>query len=103
MSYLQQAVPDNCDREFVTMPLQGSTGIFCRKHGREVKHGNIGLAVVIDSVVQTWKLVIGGEVSRLFCIGQQCILVYVLSGQELHSVIVVLQEEVGHQLVLHEA
>lgn len=77
----------------MTVPLYNPRSIVRGKHGREVKHGYIRLAVVIDGVLWIWQHVIGGEVCSLPGVVQQSILVDVLFGEQLDSVIVVLKNE----------
>lgn len=90
LSHLQQTVTHKRHQQFVTMPLAHHGGILWRIHAGEVKHGYVGLAVVVDGKVQCRQLVVGGEIRSLTGIRQQRSLVHVSPGQQQLRVSIVL-------------
>lgn len=49
---LEEAVPDQRHEELVAVLLTHQRRILGRVHAREVKHGHVGLPVVVDGKVQ---------------------------------------------------
>ena len=80
------------------MSLDNATGVFRCEHGREVEHGDVGLAEVVDGVVEGGQLVVGGEVGRLPRVPQQGLVVHVVLGQQRGHIPVVLTQN-GHSVV----
>lgn len=83
------------------LPDQGSVlrGI----HAGEVKQGYIWMSIVVQCIVQRWKLVVGAKVSCLTCVGQQSFLVDIISTQQSLCLYVVLylDESLSQRLHLH--
>lgn len=90
LSNLQQAVAHQRHQEVVAAALAHHGSVVRRIHAGEVKHGNVGLAVVVDGKVQGGQLVVGGEVCGLTGVRQQRCLVHISPGQQQLRVGVVL-------------
>ena len=64
------------------MALADHGGVLRGVHAGEVKHGHVGLTVVVDGKVERRKLLIGGEVRGLARVRLQRNLVDVVPGEE---------------------
>lgn len=73
--------------------LYNSASVLCVEDGGEVKHGDVWLAVVVVSKVEGGELVLGGHVSGLLGVGEQCFLVHVVPGQQPCGVLIVLGKQ----------
>ena len=70
------------------------------KHGREVEHGDVRLAVVVDGEVEVRHLVLGGKVGGVPGVVEEALLVDVGVGEQLDGVGLVLDEDAALQQAL---
>ena len=70
------------------------------KHGGEVEHGDVRLAVVVDGEVEVRHLVLGGKVGGVPGVVEEALLVDVGVGEQLDSVGLVLDEDAALQQAL---
>lgn len=61
------------------------------EHGGKIKHGDVGLAVVVDGVVKVRELLIGGEVGSFSSVIHQIVSVDIGRGQKRGCVWIVLE------------
>lgn len=79
---LEQTVAHQGHHQLMPTLLPDQGGVLWGVHAREVKHGYIGLPVVVDGVVQGRQLVVRAKVGRLSSVGEQRFLVDVVGAQQ---------------------
>jgi hypothetical protein len=62
ISNLKQTVAYKPEKDSMPSHLLGATSILGGKHGGKVKHGDVRVTVMVNSEVQVWHLVAGGEI-----------------------------------------
>lgn len=67
--------------------------VLSREHRREVEHGHVGLAVVVDRELQVRHLVLGREVRGLSGVVLELLRVHIVRMQQLGGVTAVLDCE----------
>lgn len=95
--HLQKAISNQSYQQLVSVLLPYECSVFRRIHAGEVEHGYVRLSVVVHGVVQRWQLVVGAEVSRLPGVGEQSLLIDVVTVQESFCLNVILIGEGGSQ------
>ena len=89
-TYLKKSVANKCNEESMTLSLNHSTRILRRVHGREVKHGDVRLPVVVVSKLQVRKLVPRCYGGGFTSVSEQCRLVDVVFWQQQIGVFIIL-------------
>ena len=79
---LQQTIAHQGHHKLVSVLLPDQGGVLGGVHARDVKHGHVGLTVVVDGVVQRRQLVVCAEVGRLASVGEQRFVVDVAGAQQ---------------------
>lgn len=81
-AYLKQTVAHQGNQQLVSVPLPDQGSVLWGVHTREVKHGHVGLTVVVNGVVQGRQLVVRAKVGRLAGVGEQRLVVDVVAAQQ---------------------
>lgn len=80
--HLEETIAHQGDHQLMPVLLPDQGGVLRGVHAGEVKHGHIGLAVVVDGVVQRRQLVVGAEVGGLAGVGEQRFVIDVVGAQQ---------------------
>ena len=83
----------------MAVALADQRGVLRGVHAREVEHGHVGQAVVVDGEVERGQPPVGGEVGGLAGVGEQGGLVHVGPGQQQLRVGVVLEARADQRVM----